>query len=84
MPCLAHFLQSMNRPLGFYFLFNCLPSHPFAGALIKLIIYPDSEWITHGAASLSGKLRPQVIPADSNTLHCWRDKGCNKYPLLSI
>ena len=24
-----------------WFLFYCLPSHPFAGALIKRIIYPD-------------------------------------------
>ena len=32
---------------------------------------------------LSGNLRPQVIPADSYTLHWWRDTGCIKYRLLS-
>ena len=31
----------------------------------------------HGAASLSGKLQPQDIPADSNTLP--RGPDCHKY-----
>lgn len=33
--------------------------------------------------SLKNYMTEPPLPADSNTLHWWRDTGCNKYPLLS-
>lgn len=38
---------------------------------------------TNGIKELKNYMTEPPLPADSNTLHWWKDTGCNKYPLLS-
>lgn len=37
----------------------------------------------NGIQELKNYMTEPPLPVDSNTLHWWRDTGCNKYPLLS-
>ncbi|XP_065096779.1 E3 SUMO-protein ligase ZBED1-like [Paramisgurnus dabryanus] len=62
---------------------------PALGAMGSLFVdmYKSIDSATRsngsGIQELTSYMTEPPLPADSNTLHWWRDTGCNKYSLLS-